>query len=312
MDYHLEIANKLPSNILFGTSSWTYPGWQGSIYKENYKNEKDLKARSLAEYAKFPWFRTVGVDSSFYGPLRASTIEKYASMVPEDFQWTSKVWEQITVPIFPKHKRYGEKAGKENPDFLNASLFKDAILEPYNTTGLSKHAGPFIFQFQHLSAPYKNKPEIFFEKLDNFLKALPKDFHYATEIRNKEFLDTDYFDLLNSHQATHCFNHWSYMPGLKTQMLVAAEAGGLKAPFYVSRILTPLGISYSDAVKKFQPYKEIAATNTTMRNDVVKLIKRALKRAVKAFIIVNNRAEGHSPGTISEIGKAALETLETK
>jgi len=309
MNYHTDIANKLPKNILFGTSSWTYPGWQGSIYQDSYKDEKDLKARCLSEYSKFPWFRTVGIDSSFYGPLRENTIERYASMVPKDFCWVSKVWEQITVPVFPKHKRYGKKAGLKNSDFLNPALFIETVLAPYKKSSLEHHAGPFVFQFQHLDSPFKEKPEIFFEKLNYFLKNLPEDFQYAVEIRNKEFLNHEYFNILNSNAATHCFNHWSYMPGLKSQMLAAASAGGLKAPFYVSRLLTPLGLNYKQAVSKFQPYKEISKPNMEMRSDIGKLIKRAIKKSVKTYIIVNNRSEGHSPGTISEIGKETIRSL---
>jgi len=303
MDYQTELAGKLPEQVLFGTSSWTYPGWKGSIYSKEYKSEKAFKSESLGEYCQFPWFRTVGVDSSFYGPLKRKTLENYSALVPENFKWVSKVWERITIPVYPKHPRYGSMAGKENPDFLSAELFNREVLRPYlEGQELKKHAGPFVLQFQNISGEMNRKPEIFFSKLDSFFSEAHDEFSYATEIRNKNFLSPEYFEVLNKHSATHCFNHWSYMPPLIEQMKAAAIAGGLAAPFYVARILTPLGLNYSDAVSKFQPYDKIKQKNQSMREDVVRLAKRAVEKKSKAYIIVNNRSEGHSPGTISEIG----------
>ena len=91
------------------------------------------------------------------------------------------------------------------------------------------------------------------------------------------------------------------MPPLREQMLRAAKAGGLKAPFFVARILTPLGVKYEDAVKLFQPYTMIKQPNEAMRHDVATLIRRAIERNTEAFIIVNNRAEGNAPMTIDSI-----------
>ena len=306
MNYNRELAKNLPPEILFGTSSWTYPGWKGKIYQKQYKSEKQFKSESLAEYCEFPWFRTVGIDSSFYGPLKEKTLCKYAEQVPKDFKWVSKVWERITVPVYAKHPRYGALSGKENPDFLNTELFKREVLAPYEKSGAENSAGPFVFQFQYIEGPMKNTPQLFFNKLDKFFENIPSHFLYATEIRNKEFICDEYFQVLNKYKATHCFNHWSYMPPLVEQMKAAANAGGLASSFYLSRILTPLGLKYADAVKRFQPYEELKTINESMRADVVKLAKRAIQKKAKAYIIVNNRAEGHSPGTISGIGENIL------
>jgi len=70
------------------------------------------------------------------------------------------------------------------------------------------------------------------------------------------------------------------MPKLKTQMLAAAKAGGLNAPIYVARLLTPLGMSYEKAVKTFEPYTSVKAVNSDMRDDAVRLAKRAVQRDV--------------------------------
>ena len=51
----------------FGASSWNYPGWRGLVYHRDYPG-RGAPARMLEEYAAFPLFRTVGIDSSFYAP----------------------------------------------------------------------------------------------------------------------------------------------------------------------------------------------------------------------------------------------------
>lgn len=307
--HHFTAAAQLPANIRFGTSSWTYPGWQGLVYKQAYKNEQDLKKNCLAEYGRFPWFRTVGLDSTFYGPPAPSTLQRYAEQLPPDFPWVSKVWEEITIPQYPAHARYGAKAGKTNPDFLNADKFLERVLRPYIVAGVEAHTGPFVFQFQMLGKNLLEDQSVFLERFDQFLTRLPQEFRYAVEVRNSALLAPEYFAILNKHGVTHCFNHWTHMPPLAEQMRKAADAGGLSAPFFVARILTPRGLAYEKAVKHFQPYDSIKSPLPEMRADVVKLARRAIERNVTAFVLVNNRSEGNAPQTIEAIGNMVVDSL---
>ena len=307
-EFDFENIEKLSPLIHFGGSSWTYPGWKGLIYHKEYRSEKAFTQNTFEEYANFPLFRTVGIDRFFYSPPKVKLLQEYAEQSPEDFKWVSKVWERITVPEFPKHPRYGQSAGKKNSDFLNADLFCSEVLAPYEKAKVQEKTAPFVFQFPWIAAHLLGADE-FIDRLGGFLNQLPKSFQYATEIRNREFLAPKYFEVLNNSGATHCFNHWTNMPALAIQMKRAAEAGGLKAPFYVSRILTPHGLSYQQAVKKFEPYEKVQQPNPDMRRDVVRLIKRALERKVTAFVIVNNRSEGNSPMTIDAICRLAVNSL---
>lgn len=298
----LAAAQRLPPNIRFGTSSWTYPGWNGLIYREHYKNAKEFNRNCLGEYVRCPWFRTVGIDSTFYSAPSPEMLAHYAQLVPTDFQWVSKAWERITIPKYPALPRYGKVAGELNSDFLNADLFVRESLRVFEQPHLREHIGPIVFQFPTIERSVLTK-ETFFERLKKFLAALPQEFRYAVEIRNREYLCNEYFQLINECGATHCFNHWHRMPALREQMVAAAMAGGLKADFYVARILTPLGVSYEQAVKLFEPYDAIKRPNQEMRADVKKIALRAISRGNTAFIIVNNRSEGSAPYTIDAIGK---------
>lgn len=109
--------------IRFGTSTWTYEGWQGQVYNRQYA--KSTFAREcLGEYCQYqyqgePLFRTVGNDSTFYRPPTANQLRHYQTQIPkspfgdgsEDFQMCFKVWEEITIPRFATHARYGARAG---------------------------------------------------------------------------------------------------------------------------------------------------------------------------------------------------------
>ena len=75
------LADQLSPLIRFGCSSWTYPGWTGLIYQKPYP-ATGAGAKMLAEYARWPLFRTVGIDSFFYTPPSERTLASYAAALP--------------------------------------------------------------------------------------------------------------------------------------------------------------------------------------------------------------------------------------
>lgn len=308
----MQPTQELLPNIRFGTSSWNYRGWSGLVYHDTYRSEADFRRRSLVEYVKFPLFQTVGIDNSFYRPLASATLEQYAQQVPEGFLWASKVWEHITIPVFPKHSRYGKHAGSVNPQFLNPDYFIDSVLSPFSTESIQKHTGPFLFQFPAFGAEARSVIGDFFHRLQQFFSRLPRTFSYAVEIRSPDLLCADYISVLNDFAVSHVFNHWTDMSDLRTQMHQVAEFGGLRSNLLVMRLLTPLGIHYADAVKRFQPYDKVILPNMTMRADVVTFIRRALERRASCFILVNNRCEGCAPQTIEQIAHLAQDSLTRK
>jgi len=304
-----EDAKRLPPSLYLGTSTWAFPEWKGILYRQEYRSERDFSQRCLAEYASVPWFRTVCIDSLFYNAPKPETLVRYAEQVPESFRWVSKVWERITIHTYPKHARYGALAGGVNPDFLNAELFSDRVLRTYETPEVRLRTGPLVFQFAPFSSAALNY-ERFLELLDNFLSKLPKGYEYAVEVRNRELLSRDYFQTLNRHGATHCFNHWNSMIPIREQMKCAAEAGGLSADFFVARLLTPLGLSYEGAAKLLEPYVALKRVNPAMRADAVRLARRAISTGKRAYVTANNKAEGNAPLTMVSLAQLIVASLE--
>jgi uncharacterized protein YecE (DUF72 family) len=280
--------------VRFGTSTWTYEGWEGLIYHKPYPRNR-FKQECLAEYARYLYrgerlFRTVGFDQTFYSPPTDAQLAYFAQQLPAGFQVCSKVWEEITVPMFASHPRYGKKMGQANPGFLDADRFLEEVLFPYSQTFIA-HTGPFLFEFQRTGVD----PKTFLPQLDRFLLRLPKAFRYAIEVRDIGLLTADYQTLLKAHGAGHVYNHWTHMPALRQQHARLEEI--FTAPFVVIRLLTPLGMTYENAVRTTRPYNRIVRPLPEMRADVVRLIRQGTAEHREVFVLVNNRAEGCAPLT---------------
>ncbi len=291
--------------IRFGTSTWTYEGWQGQIYTRKYT--KTAFAREcLGEFCQYlyrgkPLFRTVGNDATFYRPPSANQLTRYLTQIPEDFQMCFKVWEELTIPTYAKHARYGSRAGQANPNFLNADAFTKLVLQPYRDAQFGPNTGPFLFEFQRHGMP----AEEFIGKLDDFFGSVSAEFRYAVEIRNAGLLGPRYHDMLRAHGVAHVYNHWSYMPPLAEQH---QRMKTMTAPFTVIRLLTPLKMTYEAAKKRAEPYDKIVGELPEMRKDTVSLIQEATAENRSTYILVNNRAEGNAPLTI----QALIDRLQTE
>ncbi len=288
--------------IRFGTSTWAYEGWQGQVYRQQYV--KTTFAREcLGEYCQYlhygeSLFRTVGNDSTFYRPPTANQLRHYLNQIPEDFEMCFKVWQEITIPGFASHVRYGSKAGQPNPRFLDAKLFNDLVLTPYREARFEPHMGPLLFEFQQ----HGMSTGEFCSRLDRFFGQIPTDFRYAVEIRNVGLLGPDYRKILESHNVAHVYNHWSYMPALLQQHKRLQER--FTAPFTVIRLLTPLNMSHEAAVKRATPYNKIVGVLPQMRKETVTLINQAVGENRRAYVLVNNRSEGNAPLTVQALKEA--------
>lgn len=279
----------------FGASSWNYPGWAGLVYHREYEG-RGASARMLQEYAAFPLFRTVGIDSSFYAPPTEETLASYARYLPPGFPCVSKVWNQLTVHTFSKAQDKA-RAGQVNSDFLNPDLFLEAVYDPYQRH-FAGHAGPFVFEFQAVVRGTGMSAGRFAARLDEFFSALPRDGQYAVEIRNEEFLTPMYFAVLREHGVAHVFNSWTRMPPIGDQLDLP---GAVSGPFIVARALLQPGRTYDEAVDAFAPYDRIQDASPPLRQDLLRLIETAVHTRIPAYLLVNNRAEGSAPMTVAEV-----------
>jgi uncharacterized protein YecE (DUF72 family) len=282
--------------IYVGTSSWKYEGWLGQIYtRDRYVtrgrfSQKRFEAECLAEFADV--FPTVCGDFSFYQFPTPQFWDKLFASAPRNLQFGLKAPEEVTAQVFPRHARYGPRAGQTNPSYLNAdalrALFLE-LLEPHRA-----QIGPVIFEFGARSTP----PRPFYAQLDEFLDQLPPTFRYAVEVRNPTYLTPHYFDLLREHNVAHVFNAWTRMPTLTEQMSLP---GAHTADFTVTRALLRQGRPYEEAVRAFAPYDHTQDENPEARKALRDLLQRMRDERKAAYIFVNNRLEGNAPATIEAV-----------
>jgi uncharacterized protein YecE (DUF72 family) len=286
--------------IYFGTSSWKYEGWLGSVYTTARYLTRGKLSKSrfedtcLAEYAEV--FPAVCGDFAFYQFPTAEYWAKLFGATPTGFIFGLKVPEDITVSTWPKHARYGRRAGTANEHFLDAKAFGryfTSLLEPYKA-----QVGPLIFEFGTFNKGTFPTPSDFYATLEPFLKALPAGFRYAVEIRNQDYLSPAYFDLLSDYNVAHVFNAWTRMPVLTDQVQLP---GVFTADFTVVRALLAKGRTYEQAVKTFEPYDRTQEPNEGAREGMKEIVKRLLDGKFPAFVFVNNRLEGNAPSTIEAV-----------
>jgi uncharacterized protein YecE (DUF72 family) len=241
------------------------------------------------------------VDAAYYKVPDSRQLEGLVSQVPDDFRFAFKVTDQITIKRFPNQPRFGARAGRQNRDFLNPALFESEFLGPCQTH--QQKIRLLIFEFSRFSREDFAHGREFVDALDHFLARLPQDWPYGIEIRNRNFLQQEYFATLARHGAVHIFNSWQDMPPVEEQLRLTGSL--TNSSCMAARFLLRPGRRYEDAVKLFKPYDSIKEPYPAGRAAGADLIKTALGSKVKALIYVNNRFEGNALQTIAAMVERA-------
>ncbi len=283
-------------NIFIGGSSWKYEGWLKNIYTPSRYftrgrfSKKLFQETCLSEYAGV--FPTVCGDFAFYQFPTEAFWQRLFAQVPEGFQFSFKVPEQITCRAFPRIPRYGAQAGLTNHTYLDTHLLRDAFLRPLEP--YRDKLGALIFEFGYSPTPEKDLLEL----LAPFLSGLPPAHRYAVEIRNPEYLTPAYFSLLRDRNVAHVYNSWTRMPSLQEQVAITESR---TADFLVTRALLRPGRAYEEAVQAFSPYTEVRDPNPEVRASLREIVEISRTGRRTSFIYINNRLEGNAPGTIVHI-----------
>lgn len=194
--------------LKIGSCSWKYDSWKGIVYTE------DVGLNYLSEYAMH--FNTVEIDQWFWSLFgenvvlpKPKVVEDYVSSVPDDFKFTIKVPNSITLT-----HQYNKKPKSElvpNKHFLSNKLFDDflRLLEP-----MKQHIGAFIFQFEYLNKQKMQHQYQFQDKLNNFISNCPAEFNYGVEPRNNNYLNDHYFCFINGLGSIHVLLQGYRMPSV--------------------------------------------------------------------------------------------------
>lgn len=314
-----ELAGRLPRFVRFGTSSWSFPGWAGIVWKGR-PTETQLARSGLEAYARHPLLRAVSLDRSYYGPVRAEELAGYKAQLAvarsrsaelPGFRVLSKVWEEITTAVFPRHPRYGVRAGMRNPHFLDAERFNSHVLAPYLDAAWAEPSapdcGPFLFELTPMPRGALHEHELV-ARVDDFISRLPSGHRWAFELRNAELFGSRWLDMLRASRAAHVFTFWTAMPALRDQL----RARAIGAPFTVIRLMLPPYTRYASRKVDFAPFDKIIEPQNAMREDVVDILRAAAEAGCdEGFVLVNNKAEGSAPLTVRALAEKTARAFES-
>ena len=148
--------SKTKPEIYVGCAKWGRPDWIGKIYPKGTKAVDFLK-----NYVTH--YNSIELNAFFYQLFPQSTVEKWAALAGDDFRFCPKFTNSIT------HIRRLKNAEKET----------DAFLHTVNSFG--KKLGTSFIQLGDNFGPKH------IESIGDYLRALPKDFDVALELRSKDW-----------------------------------------------------------------------------------------------------------------------------
>ncbi|MGF6599454.1 uncharacterized protein YecE (DUF72 family) [Paraburkholderia sp. GAS448] len=302
----LAVADALPPQVHLGASSWSFPGWNGIVYGDDYSNSK-LSRDGLAAYGSHPLLRTVSIDRSFYAPLTLADYLRYARQVPDHFRFIVKAPQSVTDATVRAER--GEPVSL-NPCFQNAQIAIDDFVRPC-LDGLGARAGALVFQFSPLPDEMMAEPAIFIDRLSAFLAALPRlpegGACYAVEIRDACLLTPRFIRALRAAGVRYCVGIHARMPDPLRQAAALALLDGEPAGPLIVRWSLHGGFKYEQAKAKYEPFDRLVDEDPTTRAALAELAARYALAGWPVLIAANNKAEGSAPLTCVKLGEAIVE-----
>jgi uncharacterized protein YecE (DUF72 family) len=168
-------------NLYIGTQGFSFKDWVGPFYPSS-----SPSSRFLSNYSRY--FRTVEIDSTFYGIPKRSTIAAWRQRTPAGFRFSAKFPNSIT------HQKM--------------LVDCDAVTQHFIATmrGLGDRLGPLLLQFSYEFGPERSG------SLVRYLDGLPEDLQFAVEVRNRDWYDTDIIEMLRARGVALVLHDLYYMP----------------------------------------------------------------------------------------------------
>jgi uncharacterized protein YecE (DUF72 family) len=302
----LALAAELPPHIHLGTSTWSFPGWNGIVYGDEYSNSK-LSREGLTAYGAHPLLKTVSIDRSFYQALSVTEYLRYAQQVPKHFRFIVKA--PMTITDATVRAERGEPVSL-NPCFLNAQMAIDEFVTPC-LEGLGAKAGALVFQLSPLPDQMLAQPAVFIERLGEFLMALPAlpdGTCYAIEIRDASLLTPRFIRTLKAAGVRYCVGIHARMPDPLRQAAALALLDGEPAGPLIVRWSLHGGFKYEQAKAKYEPFNQLIDQDPATRTALAELAARYALAGQPVVIAINNKAEGSAPLSCLELARAIIDT----
>ncbi len=321
------LGERLPSRVRLGTSSWSFPGWQGLVFSRSH-TESDLARFGLGAYSEHPLLRTVSLDRLFYAPMSEQGLRDLADQTIDTFRFIAKAHSALTRPFVDDHARPHHAQGDLNPRFLDAAHAVDQVIGPI-AMGLGPKAGPVIFQLPPLNLSPRGPlggASALIDRLAEFFtrvnersvgaRAKPHAWSLALEVRNHEFFHPEhaarYAQMLQSAGVGHSFAWHPGVPAIGEQVRVLSEAGLPPAsnPAFVVRWLLRHELGYDDAKSRYAPFNQVRDPDEPARRQIARLILDTLPQGFDIWVSINNKAEGSAPKSAILLARLVDEIMQ--
>jgi uncharacterized protein YecE (DUF72 family) len=253
-----------PRNVYVGTSGWTYPDWLGSFYPA------DLKPQDIIQYYA-RYFRAVEIDSTYYTIPARSVVAGWKENTPPGFVFAAQVPGVIT------HQKVMKDCQHELTTFLNSvELLGDRL-------------GPLLLQFPYFNRNTFASRAQFDKLLLPFLKTLPREFKFAVEIRNKNWISWDFLEILRDHSVAFVVIAQAWMPSID---VLARALDLLCGDFFYARFI-------GDRKEvKAQRWDNLSEDKTSELIVWIEELKKIADRASRTYAFFNNHYAGFAPGSV--------------
>ncbi len=311
-----ELGKRIPAGLYLGTSTWSFPGWRGIVYRDTC-TEVNLAREGIAAYAAHPVLRTVGLDRAFYRP---PTVEQYRdlySRTPEHFRFMVKGYQGVTRATGDEHGRVHGPTGPHtapNPLFLDAQYAAEQVVAPA-LEGLQHKCGVVVFQFPPLDL--RATPD-FLAKLSSFARSLrmriPGSVRIAFELRNRVLLEARnaprYREMLRETGCVHAYAGHPTMPGVIQQhAAVCGDEPAALPELILVRWMLRGNHLYDEAKDLYAPFDALVEEDTKVREQIADLALRGLRSGKEVMVIVNNKAEGSAPLSCIKLAEEIVQKL---
>lgn len=279
--------------IRIGTCSWKYDTWKGIIYPQK------TKFNYLIEYSKH--YNTVEIDQWFWslyssdkvGLPKEKDVKDYSQSVPDNFRFTVKIPNSITLTHFYQKKKTDPLI--VNPHFLSADLFESFM---HSLKALHSKIGVLMFQFEYLNKQKMSSQIQFIEMFESFLEKIDKQFVLGIEIRNPNYLNKNFFEFLIRNKLAMVFLQGYYMPSVWD---IFKSYNELIERVAVVRLHGPDRKGIEE--KTGNIWNRIVEHRDDEIQKISDIITYLDSKKIDVYVNVNNHFEGSAPLTIQKLQK---------
>ncbi|HSK31365.1 MAG TPA: DUF72 domain-containing protein, partial [Candidatus Limnocylindria bacterium] len=156
---------------------------------------------------------------------------------------------------------------------------------------LGDRLGPLLLQFPYFNRNIFPSREPFEKLLRAFLATLPKDFKFALEMRNKNWITWDFLELLRDNSVAFALVAQAWMPRIDN---LAKALDLVTSDFAYARFIG----DRKDMEAKTGRWDKLIEDKSPEMAVWVNELKKIVNNGVKTYAFFNNHYAGFAPGSV--------------